>query len=319
MIKKVLVTGASGFVGSHICEVLHEAGYEVHALVRASSSRRWLDHPWLNIHSAELFDRRAVASILENVDAVVHNAGTLWGDYHRVNTEATRVMAEECIRAGVSKLVYVSSLAAGGPCAGPYPRDGNEPDVPISPYGHSKKDAEIVLQSLAFNINVLVLRFPMIFGPRDAQTLRLFRTFKMFINPSVGLRRRYISVIYVRDAARCVVAALQAGVPSGSVYNVSDGRSYTFNDLYKIVGKVWGRWALRIPLPFALLMFGSWLVNDLLKGKTAFNPDQIGMFRERYWLVSPDKAIRELDWRSATDIREGIRETIDWYKEHGWL
>mgnify|MGYP001086579016 CR=1 FL=1 len=318
-VKKVLVTGASGFLGSHISEAAHQAGYEVHALIRQTSSRRWLDHPWLVIHTADLYDRDAMACILSRMDGVIHCAGTLWGDYYRVNTQATRVIAEESAKVGIKRFVYVSSMAAGGPSKGPYAKDGGEEDNPISPYGHSKRDAEQLLYNLRSKLHVVILRYPMIYGPRDTQGLRLFKTFKIFINPSVGLRRRYISAVYVKDAARAAVAALFAPVGSGSCYDISDGANYTFNKLYKVIGKVWGRKALRIPVPFDLIMFGAWVINDLLKGKTAFNPDQMGMFRERYWLVSPERANCELGWRPQVDIYQGVKETVRWYKEKGWL
>lgn len=314
-----MVTGASGFVGSHMCEAAHRADFNVYALVRESSSRRWLGHDWLKIHTAELFDRKALANVLKRVDAVIHNAGTLWGDYHRINTEGTKIIAEESVKAGIKKFIYISSLAAGGPGDGPYARDDSHPDNPISPYGHSKKDAEELLKKTTGKMCIVVLRFPMIYGPRDAQTIRLFRTFKIMINPSIGLRRRHISMVYVEDAARAAVAALEAPVNSGSCYNISDGADYTFNRLYKIVEKVWGRKALRIPVPFDLIMFGAWVVNDVLKGKTAFNPEQIGMFRERFWLISPERAVQELGWKPRVDIYEGIARTVEWYKAHGWL
>ncbi len=318
-VKKVLVTGASGFLGSHISEAAHEAGCEVHALIRATSPRRWLCYEWLNIHVAELNDRKTLSSILKDVDAVIHNAGTLWGAYHEVNTEGTRVVAEESTKVGIKRFVYVSSMAAGGSSKGPYAKDGGEPDNPVSSYGHSKRDAEQLLYNLLGKLHVVILRYPMIYGPRDTQGLRLFKTFKMRINPSVGLRRRYISAVYVKDAARAAVAALFAPVGSGSCYNISDGADYTFNKLYKVIGKVWGRKALRIPVPFDLIMFGAWLVNNFLKGKTAFNPDQMWMFRERYWLVSPERANCELGWRPQVDIYQGVKETVRWYKEKGWL
>jgi nucleoside-diphosphate-sugar epimerase len=319
MKKKVLVTGASGFLGSHICEAAHQAGYQVHALIRQSSPRSWLGHDWLTMHTADLFDRKALAPVLKSMDGVIHAAGTLWGDYHRVNTEGTRVIAEECVKAGIKRFVFVSSLAAGGPGNGPYSMDGDHPDNPVSPYGHSKKDAEELLCKMRRRLEIVSLRFPMIYGPRDAQGLRLFKTFKLLINPSIGVRRRHISLVYVKDAARAAVAGIDANVSSGGRYNISDGNSYTFIKLYKIIGKVWGRKALRIPVPFDLIMFGAWMVNDVLKGKTAFNPEQIGMFRKRFWLISPEEAIRDLDWKPQVDIYEGIRQTVDWYKEKGWL
>jgi len=313
------VTGASGFVGSHIAEAAHEAGYEVHVLVRSTSPRRWLTHPWLTVHECGFFDKAALVRILRRMDAVIHAAGTLWGDYHKVNTLGTRTLAQASIEAGVRRFVYISSLAAAGPSRSPYSKDGAEPQGPISPYGYSKKAAEELLCRLADRLNVVILRYPMVYGPRDVQGLRLFKTFRAFLNPTIGLRPRHISMVYVKDAARAAVAALKRPSRSGAIYNISDGNDYTFTKLYRIVGEVWRRKALCIPVPFPLIMFGAWLVNDFLGGKTAFNPDQIGMFRKRYWLVSPERAMRELDWRPMVDVREGIRETISWYQKMGWL
>lgn len=318
-IRSVLVTGASGFLGSHICEALHEAGYRVHALVRSTSSRRWISHSWLRIHVAELSDRVALSRILCGVDAVVHAAGALWGDYHSINTDITQTIAEESVRAGIKKFIYVSSIAAGGPSNGPVQRDGNEPDAPCTLYGISKKDAERFLTGLSKDIDIVILRYPMIYGPRDTQGLRLFKTFNIFINPSVGVRHRFISVVYVKDAARTVVAAIESEVKSGSIYNISDGSNNTFNELYRIIGQVWHRWALRIPVPFALIMFGAWFISKVLKAKTAFNPEQLEMFSKRYWLISPRRANLELGWRPRTEIYKGVRETLNWYKEMKWL
>ncbi|MBD3286783.1 NAD-dependent epimerase/dehydratase family protein [candidate division WOR-3 bacterium] len=317
--EKVLVTGASGFLGSHICEVLHDAGYEVHALVRKTSNLQWLQHLWIHIHTADLFDSRVLENLFVDLDAVIHCAGALWGDYDRINVGGTQAVSRAALNAGIKRFVFVSSLAAGGPSRGPYPRNEGQSDSPISPYGYSKKRAEEYLETVQDKIDVVILRFPMIYGPRDAQALRLFKTYKYMINPSIGLRRRYISVVYVKDAARAAVKALQAPVKSGSIYNISDGKNYTFNRLYKVAGKVWGRKALRIPVPFDLIMFGARLINDVLNGKTAFNPEQMGMFRERFWLISPERAIAELGWRPETDIHQGFAQTVRWYKEHNWL
>ncbi|TKJ42850.1 hypothetical protein CEE36_06180 [candidate division TA06 bacterium B3_TA06] len=317
--KKVLVTGASGFLGSHISEAAHQAGYEVHALIRETSPRRWLDHPWLVIHTADLYDRDAMACILSRMDGVIHCAETLWGDYYRVNTQATRVIAEESVKVGIKRFVYISSLAAGGPGKGPYSKDGGEPDSPISPYGHSKKAAEEILDGMLDQLHVVILRYPMIYGPRDIQALRLFKNLKSPISVKVGFKPIYISAIYVKDAARAAVRTLSADVASGSVYDISDGVNYTFDDLYDVVGDALGRRSLRIPLPFFLVVFGAWLVHDVFREKTAFNPDQIGMFRSPYWLVSPERAIRELGWEPQVSIYEGVRRTIHWYKKKGWL
>jgi len=321
--SRVLVTGASGFLGSHISEAAHDAGYEVHALIRQTSSRRWLGHDWLTIHVAHLDDRCGLSGVLKGMDAVIHNAGATSGYskeiFQRVNIEATKVLVEESIKAGVKRFVYISSQAAGGPGTGPYPKTENDPDCPVSAYGRSKKKAEELLYSLRDKIEVVSLRYPAIYGPRGTETLRIFKILQGPFQPIMGLKPLYTSMIYVTDAAQAAVAALQANVASGSIYYVTDGIDYTLEYLYDQIGEALGRRGMRIRLPFWLVSLAAWWTHEVRGEQTSFTREKVREFKARYWLASSERAMRELGWKPQVLPQDGFARTIRWYRYKRWL
>jgi len=323
---KVLVTGASGFLGSHICEAAHEEGHEVHALIRETSSRQWLNQDEIHIHVADLGEREVMTLLLKDMDYVIHNAGVLAtvardaAECKRVNVDITRVLAEESIRAGIKRLVYVSSLAAGGPGKGPKARTEEDPDNPVSNYGRSKKAAEGMLYELRDRLSVVSLRYGMIYGPRGHNTLGFFKTLQGNLVPLMGLKPLYSSVIYVRDAACAAVSALSANVSSGSVYQITDGNSYTIEELCDSIEEALGKKkrAKRIKVPFWLVMLKAWWNHDV-RELQGISPDQVRNFKARYWYASPEKAVRELGWKPEMDLSKGLAETVECYQEYGWL
>ncbi len=326
MIKKVLVTGASGFLGSHISEAAHDAGYEVHALIREISSRQWLNQDEIHIHVADLGDREAMTALLKEMDYVIHNAGVLStvarnaAHCQRVNVDITRLLAEESIKAGIKRFIYISSIAAGGPGKGPEARTEEAPDNPVSNYGRSKKQAEELLYELRENLFVVILRQGMIYGPRDHNILGFFKTLEGNLVPVIGYKPLYSSMIYVKDAASAAVKALSADVASGSVYQITDGQAYTIEGLCDNMEEALGKEKKgnRIRIPFWLVMLRAWWLHDIRRVR-GISPDQVRQFRSRYWYVSPDKAIRELGWEPKMDIMKGLVETVEWYRRQGWL
>jgi nucleoside-diphosphate-sugar epimerase len=321
--RKVLVTGASGFLGSHICEAAHEAGYEVHAIVRKTSSREWLNHDWITIHVAELDDREALSLTLKGIDAIVHAAAKLIGaseeEFFNINVEATRTLAEEACKAGVERFVFVSSRAAGGCGNTLEPKKETDPDRPLSGYGWSKKHAEEKLFEFRDKIKVISLRYVIIYGPRDKHLVRLFRIVNSNLVPLIGTEPIYTPMVYVRDAAYAVVAALQANVSSGSIYYISDGIPYTLDIVFDLIAAALGirLKSIRIPVWLGALLMG--VVYGARRQEVAFTLGAVWEFRHRFRLVSPGKARVELDWQPQVTAHEGFAETVKWYRQRGWL
>jgi nucleoside-diphosphate-sugar epimerase len=323
--KKVLVTGASGFLGSHICEAAHEAGYQVHALIRNTSSREWLNHGWITIHVSELDDRKSLSQIIEGMDYVIHAAGVMATtsrnprDSHRVNLELTRLLAESSAEAGVRRFVFCSSLAAGGPGPDPRPRTEDDPDNPVSHYGRSKLAAEQMLAAFS-DLSTVSLRFSMIYGPRDRNIFGFFKAASGKVIPLMGCNTLHTSMVYGPDAARAAIAALAADIKSGSVYQITDGVGYTLNELYDYMEQALGKAekGKRLRFPFWLVMLKAWWNHDILRVR-GISPDQVRQFRALYWKASCEKAIRELGWKPEVDFKEGLAMTVKWYRNHNWL
>jgi len=321
--KKILVTGASGFLGSHICDALHEAGYDVHAFIRPSSSRQWLGHDRLTLHVANFNDSEALSKTLEGVDVVIHAAAALIGasdkELHEVNAGFTSWLAGIAVSQGVKKFVFVSSNSADGPTRTIFPKKESDEDFPLSPYGKSKKEAELELEKFKDRIKIINLRYVLMYGPRDRHVLRLFELVKSPIVPLVGTRPVYMSLLYATDAARAAVAAVEADVPSGSIYSVSDGLHYTHEMFYEFIATALGKKLRVVRIPVRLSSFITVFLVAGRRKDVSLTPREVSELRHRFRLVSIEKTIKDLKWQPKVPLHEGVVETVRWYKETGWL
>ena len=251
MPDRVLVTGATGFVGSHVAEAFAGAGYEVRVGARASSDPRWISD--LDAERAPL-DLRGkpedITRAVEGVDVVVHAAGITRAqraeDYHAVNAGGTRRLVVAALRAGVKRFVLISSLAARGPDGRGYPE---------SDYGWSKLEAEKYLRSLGDRMEAVVLRPAAVYGPRDTDLLPLFRMARAGWLP-VPSGAPPLQPVYAEDVARAVVAA--AREPAGfGPFPVAQNRRYAWRDVAAGLEKALGRAVLAVRLPAGAFMLAG--------------------------------------------------------------
>jgi len=323
---RILVTGASGILGSHICEAAHQAGYEVHALIRKTSSRRWLGHDWLTVHVVELDDPAGLREVLEGMDAVIHNAGVTSGSSpescRKVNVEGTMTIAQASVEVGVRRFVFVSSRSAAGPNKKLFIRTEDDPDCPIEAYGQSKKKAEELLYALRDRLELVSLRYALLYGPRDTHLLPIFKMLSSPLHPIAGLRAIYTPLLYVKDAARaavCAASADAASFQSGSVYYVSDGIPYSLETMYDLILSSAGKRSLRIRIPLWMVGLAAWFAHSVLKKKTGFTPDSVRELRSGSRLVSPARFMQDFGWRPQVLPHEAFAITVRWYREHGWI
>lgn len=320
---KVLVTGANGFIGSHLCEFVLQRGYEVRALVRKTSNLRWIKDLALELAYGDITDEGSLAQAVEGVEVVFHTAAVVRPkrreDFVRVNYQGTKRLAQKAEDAGVRRLVFFSSVAAAGPArAGERLNEKKEPQ-PVSEYGRAKLEAERAVLELKEKMGVVILRFPAVYGPRDKDGLLFWQMFKQGWAPLMG---GTFSLIYVSDAvAAAVLAANYEPLPTtrDPVYFISDGSCYTFYDLVREWEKVTGRKVrtFRIPnwLGFLTAQLNSWLTRE----GTVFNPDKLRELTQECWVCSDERARVELGFEPQTSLRKGVEITWQWYKQEGWL
>ncbi|MCH2108050.1 MAG: NAD(P)-dependent oxidoreductase [Polyangiaceae bacterium] len=325
----ILVTGASGFLGSHIAEQLSQAGRSVRALVRKTSKTQFLS----SLENVELVygsvdDRESCFAAMDGVEGVIHAAGLVKAkspeEFLRVNTEGTQnlVEAAEAQEGKVERFVLVSSQAAGGPsnASGDPVRVGEE-TKPVTGYGRSKLAAEKVL--LASSLASVVLRPPAIYGPRDSEILIFFKSVKSGVLPLTNPLEAKYSMIYGPDCAAACIRALDAEVESGSVFYLDDGAPITFKAMIDNVEKALNRRAwLRLPLPQNLVKGAAALTEAYgkISGQAVMlTLDKCNELHAAGWVCDNTDARRALNWEPQVRFPEGVKITGNWYQEQGWL
>jgi len=318
---KALVTGANGFIGSHLCEELLARGYEVRGLVRKTSDLVWIKDLKLELAYGDLRDPGSLAAAASGVDVAFHAGAKVraadTADYERVNREGTRLIAEACVARGVKRFVLFSSASAAGPASSPdNPGTEEQEPKPVTLYGKGKLGGEQALAALKDRLHSVILRFPAVYGPRDRDMVMLLRWVKRGVLPVFGTA---FSAVHVKDAARAAALAADKDVPSASVYYVSDGSCYYYKDVASLFERLLGRKPLAVTVPAWLVRAAAWACETFTPGGSVFNADKAKELTQQCWVCRSDKAGRELGFVPAYDLQSGMTETVKWYQEQSWL
>ena len=330
---KILITGASGFIGSFIVEEALKQGFETWAAVRKSSSKEYLQDE--RIHFIEL-NLSSKAQLIEQLrphqfDYVVHAAGVTKclnkADFRHINTEGTKNLVDALLdlQMPLKRFVFLSSLSVFGAIKEQLPYDEIREDdtpKPNTEYGRSKLEAERYIDSIGSRLPYIILRPTGVYGPREKDYFMMAKSIKQHIDFAVGYQRQDITFVYVTDVVQAVFLALEKG-ETGRKYFLSDGQVYqstTFSDLiHEELGRPW--W-LRITAPVWVLrvvtFFGEYIGH--MTGKvTALNNDKYNILRQRNWRCDIEPARHELGFEPKVQLKEGVKTTIQWYKDHKWL
>ena len=332
--KRILITGASGFIGSFIVEEALRQGMETWAAVRSSSSRAYLNDQRINFIELDLSDEQRLTEQLKDhqFDYVVHAAGVTKcinkDDFRRVNTEGTRhlVAALRALRMPIERFVFLSSLSVMGAIREQQPyteiREDDTPQ-PNTAYGKSKLEAEETLKARSEEqFPYVILRPTGVYGPREKDYFIMAKSIKGHSDFAVGYKPQDITFVYVKDVVQAVFLALDHG-KTGRTYFLSDGKVYRSATFSKLIRRELGNpWWIRITAPIWILRIVT-AVGDIIgrmSGKAiALNNDKYHILRQRNWRCDIQPAIDELGYKPQYDLERGVRETIAWYKKEGWI
>lgn len=326
----ILVTGATGFLGSHVAEQLSQGGEPVRALVRTSSDTRFLKSlAGVELVQGSVEDRDSVVSAARGVTGIVHAAGLVKAksaeDFMRTNRGGTENLLAAALenRGTVRRFVLVSSLAALRPSDGsgnPIPEDA-EPR-PVTEYGRSKLAAERAALEQKDALPLVVIRPPAIYGPRDREILAFFKSIKLGLLPLLGSTQNKLSMIYGSDCAAACVKALSAEVPSGTTLHIDDGAVHTMEELIVQTEAAMGRRAkIRLHLPRRLVetaALGAELYGKATNRAVMLTRDKCNELFEQ-WVSDGSRARALLGWKPVVSFEDGIRRTVAWYRQAGWL
>jgi dihydroflavonol-4-reductase len=328
MSGKILVTGGTGFVGSHLVDRLIEQGKSVRCLVRQSSNLKYLQHPQLEFVYGGLDEATDWDEAFAEVDTVYHVAGLTFArraqDYFTANHQGTEAIIGAAIkhRNQLKKFVHISSLAAIGPGEKDKPVDEDTLPAPITPYGRSKLMGEEAAMTAADFFPVTVVRPPAVYGPRDYALYELFKAIAKGWSPSIGNYDKQISLVHVTDLVDGIVLAAEKDVSKSRAYFISSDEIYSYKALIEMLAKIFDKRVRSFAIPRSLA-YGVAALAEIGAAVTrkppVINRDKVTDLSQVCWGCSIERAKKELSYKQNVPIEEGLRETINWYKNEGWL
>lgn len=326
--ERVLVTGGSGFIGSHLVQRLLEKGYAVTCLVRDIQKVRWLEGMDVRLIQGDCTQPESLAAAVQGASLVFHCAGLSKAkhacDYYTVNHLGTKNLLEACARysSGLQKFILVSSQAAAGPSLDGRPLDEGSLPHPVSDYGKSKLRAEGEVFGFKDRFPVTILRPSCVYGPRDTDMYELFRGASRGLTIEMTGGDRYLNLCYVEDLTTALLLTAETRTESGSIYFVAENMGYSWSEFRDVLLSTGGVKARTIKLPYGVAyLFGlASEIGSLISKKPALvNRQKVQEAAQFYWLCDVGKIENDLCFRAEYPLKKGLKQTWIWYRKNNWL
>ncbi len=330
--KTALVTGANGFVGSHLVDLLLKENFNVKCLVRKSSNLRWLEGKNVEIITCGLFDKEGLTKAFEGVEYIYHVAGVVKSKkpegYYKGNVEATQNILETALKYkdNIKRVLIVSSQTAAGPSPAFNPIDETHPCTPITNYGRSKKAEEELAHTYFDRLPITICRPPAVYGERDTEIFIFFNSYWKGVTTTIGFGKKegkkQISLIHAKDLVHGMYLAATNPNSIGQTYFISSEKLYTWEEIIDVTSRVMHKRAIVFKVPHAIvytIAAVAQFISLFQKQAATLNIEKARDITQAAWICSTQKAVKELGYKQNISLDKGIEETIAWYKKEGWL
>ncbi len=323
---RAFVTGGTGFIGSHVVDRLLEDKQfsKVNCLVRKND--KWLSGKSYHRIKGGVHDIEALKKGIHQSDIVFHLAGLVSAPdidtFNTANVDGTENVLRVAQKAGIKKIIILSSLAAVGPSFG-RPVTEDDPMMPVSMYGQSKKNMEELIHRIADpSVSITILRPPAVYGPREEQIYQIFKSAQWRFFPIIGDgKNNQISLVHVQDVVNGIMLAANHTEAGVQTYFVSSEELYTWEEIRTAVSKMLKQKTFTLKLPPKIVKQAAGVIEGASSVFGYYPVINRNKAEELVmeWTCSVDKARKELNYHQQLDLEEGISETIAWYKRHKWL
>lgn len=320
---KVLVTGATGFIGSNLVKELVKRDYEVTCLTRKTSNLRCLEDLDVSIVHGDCTDKDSLKRLSADFSYVFHLAGLTKAkkeeDFFLTNGRGTENLLNvlSARTKALQRFLYMSSLAAVGPSRDAMPLDETATPRPVSLYGKSKLEGERVTFNYKDQMPISIIRPPAVYGPWDRDFFLFFKMVKRGFYPYWG--KCYYSLLYVDDLVHGLITAAESNEAAGKIYFLSDGRIYSNDDIVYEIMQAMDTKAVRLRVPAPVMNLFAKISERLAHGATIINSDKLREIKHSHWTCNSKKVENDLGFIPKVTLKEGIKWTADWYKIHKWL
>ena len=318
--KKILVTGATGFVGSHIVEELISKNHEIIATVRKSSNLKWIkDYP-IQFEYCSLNDEEQLSKLLSEVEIVVHCAGVVralnWDEYYKTNIEGTRNLVQTAIKnkKNLKKFIYISSQAAMGPSSTEVPKQLTEKENPVSNYGKSKLLAEQEIKKLNGIIPYTIIRPASVYGPRDKDIFIFFNLVKHHLKLNT-YNKKFIQLVFLKYIAKVISNVIKNENTYNKTYYLCDSNIYKWKSVAATIADTNNIKTIPIMLfdfIFKSVAFFYELVAKITKKPQVLSKEKIVEMLQTYWIADNSNIIKDTDFEFVK-LENGAKITYNWY------
>jgi dihydroflavonol-4-reductase len=326
--KIAVVTGANGFVGSHLVDLLLSKNFIVRCIIRKTSNIRWLREKNVEIFDCGLLDKNGLREAFLNADYIFHVAGVVKSKkpegYFNGNVEITRNLLDVALefKNSVKKILIVSSQTATGPTLNGSPVDEETLCHPITTYGRSKLAEEELAKTYMKELPITICRAPAVFGERDTEILIYFKTFNSGLMTKIGFDKKQLSIIHAIDLVNGFYLAAVSEKSTGQIYFISSEKYYTWDNIANITSRILNKKPLTIKIPHWVVFFIASIAQFFAlfsKKPATLNIEKAKDITRKEWTCDTGKAIRDLGYHQNISLEEGIKRTCDWYKEMKWI
>lgn len=319
---RAFVTGATGFIGSHLVESLLKEGFDVTCLARNSSSLRYIEGLNVRLVEGDCCKADSLCEAVSSSDYIFHIAGLtkarIKADFHNVNVLGTETLLNAVLKKGrvIKRFFYLSSLAATGPSLNGTPLNENCEPMPVSIYGRSKYEGERLVYSHKNEIPITIIRPPAVYGPKDKDMLTFFKMVKAGVVPYWG--KSLYSFIYVEDLVNGIILSSLSKEAEGELFFISDGSTYTSDEIIDAISDAVQKKPIRLSIPNFMVPFIGAL-SRLTNKVNIINSDKLRELRFKNWTCDSTKITQMINFAPKIKIKEGAKWTADWYRIHKWL